>query len=45
MSTTVAPSAFPAPASEAPIEVADSKFGAAVYNPLLWLGEHRHDGR
>ena len=39
MSTTVAPTAFPAPASEPPIEVADSKFGAAIYEPFLWLGE------
>jgi len=39
MSSTAAPTAFPAPASEAPIEVADSKFGAAIYEPFLWLGE------
>jgi SAM-dependent methyltransferase len=42
MSPTAAPeatSAFPAPASESPIEVADSKFSAAIYEPFLWLGE------
>lgn len=32
--------AFPAPASTPePIEVAESKFGAAIYEPFLWLGE------
>ena len=35
----VAAMVFPAPSDEAPIEVADSKFGAAIYEPLLWLGE------
>jgi ubiquinone/menaquinone biosynthesis C-methylase UbiE len=30
---------FPAPAGEAQIEVADSRFGAAIYEPFLWLGE------
>lgn len=39
--STAAPTAFPAPASEAPVEVADSKFGAAIYEPFLWLGEQR----
>lgn len=38
-SLDVAAMVFPAPASEAPIEVADSKFGAAIYEPFLWLGE------
>ena len=38
-SLEIAAMVFPAPASEAPIEVADSRFGAAIYEPFLWLGE------
>jgi len=41
MSPTAAPTAFPAPATEAPVEVADSRFSAAIYEPILWLGERR----
>ena len=33
--------AFPAPASEAPVEVSDSRFAATIYEPILWLGERR----
>lgn len=35
----VAATVFPSPASEPPVEVADSRFGAAIYEPFLWLGE------
>lgn len=40
--STAEPTATPAPAAPAePVEVADSKFSAAIYEPFLWLGERR----